>query len=213
MIWYVPGCDVSRNHPEASARAAAYMQAKGIPLGPCCRKDVSFVKDGDTLVINCTQCALIFAERLPNTKLLSMYEYLLGDGDFAWPERQGETMVLQDCLRTRQNKAMQDAVRQCLANMHVNVIEAEHNRQASDFCGVWLNNPAASDCVEAAPETFARLEKQRVLLSKDAQKAKMEAYVAAAPTEKIIVYCNGCEKGIRLGNGKPVHMIELLFGS
>ena len=29
-------------------------------------------------------------------------------------------------------------------------------------------------------------------------------------TEEVAVYCNGCERGILLGGGKPVHMIELL---
>jgi hypothetical protein len=26
----------------------------------------------------------------------------------------------------------------------------------------------------------------------------------------VIVYCNGCEKGIKAGGGKPVHIVELL---
>lgn len=29
-------------------------------------------------------------------------------------------------------------------------------------------------------------------------------------TQQIAVYCNGCEKGIKLGGKQPIHMVELL---
>ena len=26
----------------------------------------------------------------------------------------------------------------------------------------------------------------------------------------VLVYCNGCERGIKMGGGKPMHIVELL---
>ena len=58
--------------------------------------------------------------------------------------------------------------------------------------------------------TFAKLEEQRELLSPEAQKEKMEARVKLYTTEKVAVYCNGCEKGLLIGGIRPVHLIELI---
>ena len=77
-------------------------------------------------------------------------------------------------------------------------------------CGVWYNNPPATDCVELAPVTFAMPEELRELLSPEAQKEKMEVWVKQYTTEKIAVYCSGCEKGLRPGGAEPVHLIELI---
>ena len=211
MIYYIPGCDFRRRHREASDAAIRYMNTKGIPLGACCRKDIDYLKPGDTLVINCTQCRLIFSERVPDVNIVSLYEYVLSDPSFPWPDRHGERLALQDCFRERNDPVLHDAVRRCLANMNVRITELPENRSDVSFCGVWLNNPPAEDCVQCAPQTFARLEQYRHLLSAEEQKAKMEAYVTSLPEEKTAVYCNGCEKGILLGGGHPVHMVQLLF--
>ena len=213
MIYYIPGCDVNRNHPEAGHRALAYMEEKGVPEGRCCRKKIDYLKDGDTLVTDCTQCNLIFAERVPSVHIISLYEFVLQDPRFFWKDHHGEAMTLQDCWRTRNDPVIQDAVRECLWHMNISVTELENSHEKADFCGVWLNNPAPEDCVRAAPKTFRMLEEYRTILSPEEQKAKMEAYVREhIHTERTAVYCNGCEKGLRLGGAEPVHMIELLFG-
>jgi hypothetical protein len=142
---------------------------------------------------------------------MSTYEYLLNE-NFAFRNFHDMTMTLQDCWRKRNDPVFRNAVRRCLKEMHVTVRELPHNNEHADFCGVWLNNPAPEDCINAAPGTFRELEKYRVLLSPQEQKEKMETYVRGLPEGKTAVYCNGCEKGIRLGGGDPVHMIEMLFG-
>ena len=212
MFWYIPGCDVRRNHPKAIANAAAWMERKGIPEGPCCRKDLSMLRKGDTVIIDCTQCSLLFAERTPDVHIQTLYEFLLNDTDYVWKDHAGQSLVLQDCLRMKNDPVIHSAVRGCLEKMNIQITELEHNREEADFCGVWLNSPAAEDCVQLAPKTFAALEKQRHILTAEEQKKKMETYVSSLPGQSVAVYCNGCEKGIRLGGGTPVHMIELLFG-
>lgn len=47
-------------------------------------------------------------------------------------------VTLQDCWRTRDRRAEQDAVRSLLEKMHISYVEAEKNREAADFCGSTL---------------------------------------------------------------------------
>lgn len=209
MYYYIPGCDVRRNHPAAISKLEKYMNSKGIHTAECCRKDLSFLREEDVIIENCTLCELMLAERTDTESFISLYEYLLKD-DFAWPDYQGITLTLQDCFRTRNNASIQEAVRRCLKLMNINVIETAENRSETEFCGVWLNNPPAHDCVQLAPKTFDELDHYRHLLTSGEQKEKMEKWVRQYETEKVAVYCNGCERGIRLGGGNPVHMVELI---
>ena len=209
MNYYIPGCDVRRNHPEAVKKMEKWMNDHGVLSAPCCRKDLSFLKEGDMIVENCTLCELMLRERVPDTPFISLWEYL-DRTDFEWPDWQGKELTLQDCRRTTDNVHLQDAVRSVLNKMNLRIVEMEENREKSQYCGVWYNNPPAPDCAELAPVIFAKLEEQRILLSLEEQKEKMKEWIKQYPTDEIAVYCNGCEKGIRLGGGKPLHLIELV---
>ena len=94
--------------------------------------------------------------------------------------------------------------------MNIRVVEIPENRSAAGFCGVWLYGPAAPDCAELAPETFTDLERYRVIFSPEEQEARMREWVRRYKTDEVAVYCNGCERGIRMGGGHPVHMVELI---
>ena len=210
MLYYLPGCDVNKNHPEAERKLRAYMKARGAAIAQCCQWDVDYLQAGDVLVQNCTQCDIILRERCPEVELVSLYEKVLEDPRFPWADFGGERMTIQDCFRTRGNAALQDAVRTCLAKMNVRVVEMSCNRAETRFCGVWLSNPAAEAAAAVAPETFAALEQYREVVSAEEQRTMMEAWVAQYETEKVVVYCNGCEKGLKLGGGNPIHIVELL---
>ena len=121
MIYYLPGCTTAALHPEAAARLKAYIMRNGMPEAPCCKEDVSILQEGDTVITCCTNCDLMFAERTPYIKVVSAYEYLLGDPEFPWPDLDGAEMTLQDCWRERDNRVIQDAVRECLKRMNVSV--------------------------------------------------------------------------------------------
>lgn len=187
-----------------------YMKEQGAKIAPCCKFDVGYLNDGDIVVQNCTQCDFILKERCPQIVVTSLYEFVLRDPKFCWGDLNGKRITVQDCFRTRDDAGLQEAVRRCLRNMNAEVIEAEENHEETGYCGIWLNNPAAPDCAAVAPKTFERLEEYRVLLSPEDQKSKMENWVTQYTTEKVAVYCNGCEKGLRLGGLDPYHMIELL---
>ena len=210
MIWFLPGCTTAAHHPEAAEKLKDYIMESGIPEAPCCKRDISALKDGDTVITCCTLCDLMFAERMPDVRIKSVYEYLLEDPGFPWPDLAREAITLQDCWRKRNDRVIQAAVRACLHRMNVQIVELPDERDRKNYCGIWLNEPADPVCMRLAPETFEEIEKHRSLLSKEEQAAAMQARVMIYPTEKVIVYCNGCERGIRLGGRTPVHMVELL---
>lgn len=211
MLHYLPGCDVRKNHPEAIDKLQHYMENQGIIIDRCCRVKDKFLKATDTIIHNCTLCQLILNETYPDNECLSLYEFILEDPDFPWINHQEDRITIQDCWRTRNNLALQLAVRECLKRMNYTIIEMEENYSKTTYCGVWLNNPMANDCVELAPKTFSKITKNDLnLLSLEDQNKRMKQWVQQYTTKQILVYCNGCEKGIKLGDKHPTHLIELL---
>lgn len=211
MLYYLPGCDVNKNHPIAGAKLRRYLLARGdIAEATCCRKDIGMLEAGDTVIQNCTLCQLMLAERVPEVRVVSLYEYLLADEAFPWPDFSDRTLTLQDCYRTRHDARLHAAVRRCLDCMRVSYVEMPEHHGNTRFCGVWLMGPAAPDCLELAPHTFAELDRMRESLEPKEQEARMHAWAKECPTDEIAVYCNGCERGVSLGGKTPVHLIELL---
>ena len=43
MLYYLPGCDVNKNHPEAGRKLRAYMKARGAAIAQCCQWDVDYL--------------------------------------------------------------------------------------------------------------------------------------------------------------------------
>lgn len=214
MDYAIVGCDYAARHPEVGARIRAYYDTRDdIRLLPCCRRDLSALRPGDTVTIGCTLCDLMLAERVPFVRLRSIYRLLLEDEHFVWPDYAGREMTLQDCWRVRHDVPLQDDVRACLARMNVRWHELPERREDTTFCGTWLNNPPAPDCAELAPRTFARLEEVRELLPPEEQELRMRSWCEHYPTDEVAVYCNGCERGVALGGRRPVQVLELLFPS
>ncbi|MFV0395705.1 MAG: hypothetical protein ACK5LC_15180 [Coprobacillaceae bacterium] len=211
MLHYLPGCDVRKNHSKAVLKMETYMKNQNASIERCCRVKNKFLFDGDTIIQNCTLCDLILKETHPDNTCLSLYEYVLEDENFPWVNHKGEKITIQDCWRTKDNLTLQKAIRKCLLKMNFTIMEMEENYDKTKFCGVWLNNEPAKDCIEVAPKTFSNiLEKHTNLLPQEEQVKSMHNWVSKYTTKQIAVYCNGCEKGVRLGGGNPIHMIELL---
>lgn len=209
MIYYLPGCDVKKNHEQAIVALTEYLKNQSIETISCCRDDLSFIQKGDTIIHNCTLCQILLEARVKDVKIISVYEYLLNDSHFQWPHF-NKTYVLQHCLRMKDHIAFINAIKVCLNKMNIQYIELEKDYSRLDFCGVWLNNPADPICEKLAPESFAKFNWQRTILNKNEQIQKMNDYVKQYPLDDVIVYCNGCEKGLKLTHVQPVHIIELI---
>ena len=211
MIHYLPGCDVRKNHPEAIRRIERYMSNHDVVIDQCCRVNKQFLNNGDTIINNCTLCTLILNETHPDNRILSLYEYILEDQDFPWINHQGEQITVQDCWRTRDNLPLQKAIRKCLKKMNYTIVEMAENFSQTKYCGVWLYNQPTKDCFEIAPFTLQYIMDNHIkILPEHNQIELMKKWVNQYQTKQILVYCNGCEKGIHIGGKTPTHIVELI---
>lgn len=210
MLHYLPGCDVLKNHGQAINKLTKYMQEQGAIIDQCCRSKDDFLKEGDVLVQNCTLCQLLIKERYPQVNCISLYEYVLQDYHFPWSNHQGEIISIQDCLRTKENRVFQESIRKCLQKMNYTIIELDDAFEKTTFDGVWIYNEPLDICKEIAPQTMQKLKEHFIqLLPQDIQEKKMKEWVRRYTTD-VLVYCNGCERGIRIGGIQPIHLVELL---
>lgn len=211
MMHYLPGCDVRKNHPLAMEKLTAYMRSHGAIIDTCCRTRETLMQPGDVMIQNCTMCDLIIRETHPQNTCMSLYEYILQDSRFPFVSHAGERIVVQDCLRTRHQYALQEAVRACLKKMHFEIVEMPEHHEKTCFDGIFWYTKPPQICLEVAPHTMGKLVSEHLeMLREDEQVARMQQWVQPYRDQLMLVYCNACEKGIRLGGGHPVHLVELL---
>lgn len=211
MLHYLPGCDVKKNHNDAINKIIRYMENKGAIIDQCCRVKKKLLNENDIMINNCTLCELVLSETHQENECKSLYEFVLQDESFPWSDHHRDKITIQDCWRTRDNLKLQNAIRECLIKMNFEIIELEENYNQTKFDGVWLYNNPAQNCLETAPITFKNIQDNYVmLLDEEEQIKKMQDWCKKYETDKVLVYCNGCERGIKIGRGKPVHIVELI---
>lgn len=210
MEHYLPGCHVKLNHKESTDKIEAYMKQKNVMIEKCCKVKNRLAEPGETIIQNCTQCEIILNETHPENSIISLYEYILNQDGFPWVNHHGEQITIQDCWRTREDKVLQDSVRKCLKLMNFDIVEMPQNHENTEFCGVWRFNPVDEQSAFVAPGTFTKIKEGLTIISEEKQKLQMNEWVKQYKTKRVAVYCNGCEKGIKIGGGYPIHIIDLL---
>lgn len=211
MIYYFPSCNFKKAHADVSEKICAYLTAKNVKILGCCRVSQDLLKEGDTILTNCTNCAIITNELSPNTQEKSVYEFILEDDDFPWKDFHGEEISVQDCWKAHKKAGAQNAVRKCLEKMNIKAVEIEENFEKTKFCGIWNLSEVTPLNMKTAPRLFKEIgEKYTTVLSEEEKLKKMRDQVARHKTDRTLVYCNTCESGLKLGEGKPVHLAELI---
>ena len=109
---------------------------------------------GSTMVSLCHNCSAIFEERSPEIQRQSLWELILEDENFPYPNYGGEKITVQDCWRQKENRAEQDAVRELLRRMNFEVVELEENYARTKFCGYSLYQPQPPRNPKLAPKRF-----------------------------------------------------------
>lgn len=211
MDIYLPSCNFTAARPEASRKIKAYLTSRDIQVAGCCRPTQKLLTSEDRVISICQTCSAITREASPQASEISLWEYLLTDNDFPWPDFQGEEMTIQDCWRARHKPALLDAVRLCMEKMNLRPVELAENRENTQFDGVWRFQPVAKKNLEIAPNYFGEVAATGLeLLSPEEQKVRMEAWVSQYTTSRVAVYCTACLKGAELGGAHAVHLLELL---
>ena len=233
--FFVASCVFTEEYPELSKKIQKYIAEKNLPIIRCCvanykvedfenrmpdwyREEWKGIKHfekfsaGSTMVSLCHNCSAIFEERHPEIFRQSIWEYILEDENFQYPNYGGEKITVQDCWRQKENLAEQKAVRKILRRMNFEIVELEENFQRTKFCGYSLYQPQPARNAKLAPKRF--VENAKGLFQEHTQQEKedlMREHCKKISTEKVVAYCHYCARGLRLGGKKTFHLAELLF--
>ena len=209
MYVYLPSCKFTQANPEASRRLKAYLGAKtDFRVAGCCKPEQKKLVEGETVVAICQSCEAITRENSPQCRVISLWEYVLDDADFPWPDFGGERITVQDCWRARNNPALLDAVRACLRRMNMVPVEIAENREKTEFDGVWRFQEFSPAQLASAPKFFGSVP--TTPLPEEEQLRRMQDWVKQYETERVVTYCNACLRGVRMGGAQGVHLAALL---
>lgn len=207
MYTYYPSCNFAIASPAAAKKARAYFK-KHMPVGPCCRVDKKEFGPDDTALIVCQACREVLSKK---GHVQSIWEYLLTDENFVFPNYQGINMVLQDCYRDREHPEVHQAVREVLKRMNIQVLEAPLNKENSNFCGT-LHYTTTNPSLLAELTQYKDTKVSK--LPEDMQIKLMQDHVSTLPrADYIVCDCNRCVKGITMGGGNAIHLLDLVMGT
>ncbi len=231
---YVASCIFTREEPALSVKVQDYLtQRYNMPTIKCCvpnYKDFTpempewlrqrwtdipayrnFTRD-NTMVYVCHNCAAIFQETLPEVQSLSLWELILNDAEFPFPDYAHKKMTVQDCWRSYDNRSEQEAVRALLQKMNIAIVEQEANYEKTQFCGVSLYAPSPKRNLDLAPKRYVKNAKGKFIPhTQEEQLMLMQQHCQTLNTEKVVAYCHYCVKGLKLGGKQAQHLASLLF--
>ena len=213
MYIYYPSCNFQRFFPETAKRIRAYLETQeDVTIAACCHKTSDLPKEGDTILTICMSCMHVLEERRPDIPGISLLQYLLRKEDFAWPDYKGQRMTLQDCFRARGYHELQDAVREVLKRMNVEIVEMPHNRDEETYDGNFLLHPPFPQNMEEAPKNYRDYVPQHVtVLPKEEWINVYKAQAAKYEVEPVVTYCNSCRNGLKEAGVSVHHIAEMIF--
>ena len=236
--YYIASCVFTSQFPELSSRIRRYVSERyGMEIVRCCipkyqvrefeekmpagalreswasLPDGRVFESGDTVWSLCHNCSNIIEELRPGVAVPSLYELILSDAEFAYPDYGGTRVIVQDCWRSRERRAEQEAVRALLGKMNIEFSEQEESFEKTDFCGVSLLRPQPARNPKVAPLHYGPEATAGKFAPHTAEEQKriMEEYCARFGGEKVVCYCHYCLEGLKLGGADAKHIAELLF--
>lgn len=210
---YFPSCKFTAKYPELSRIVKDYVSEKfHADIAGCCRPALKKITDADTLIYVCNTCATFFKESTCAKETVSLWELILEDTEFVYPDYKGRAMTVQDCWRTYDDRGEQDAVREILRRMNIQIIELAENYEKTRFCGYSLYEPLPPRYDELAPKRLGR-EAEGLFVShtQEEKEQLMKEYCRQFTTEDVVCYCVACVNGINLGGKNGLHLAQLVF--
>ena len=203
MYIYFPSCNFAKAHLQTEKMVKQYMKQK-MPVVGCCLYEKRYTSN-DCAIINCQACRENLQEKL---KILSIWEFFDTQEDIVWPNYDGLSVNLQDCWRDRNQFQTHSAVRSLLRKMNVDVVELEESKEHSSFCG---NLHFESHNPDNQNKLLSYKDTPIYDMPLDLETALMKEQVSKYTCDSVVCYCNRCEKGITLGGGKAIHLMNLVF--
>lgn len=236
-VKYIASCKFTLLHPELSFRIQHYLQQHfELEVMRCCVYSYKVKEyeeamppsistewrntphwqntdEGDIVISICHNCTAIYQEQHPEVKVVSLWEWLLRDDSFNYPDYNGKSMTIQDCWRQADNRAEQNAVRELAQRMNIKVVELSENREKTRFCGYSTLQPSIRRNAILAPKRFVENAKGMFLPhTEEEQKQILTEYAKQYTTDTVLTYCHYCSQGLDLIHKPNKHIAELLFG-
>ena len=234
--YYIASCVFTSKYPILSGTIQRYIHDRyGMPIVRCCVPkynlqgfteqmpedyrdrwdsipDCADFQPGDTVYSLCHNCSAILEESKPGINIKSIWELILSDERFVYPDYHGQTVIVQDCWRAKDRTGEQDAVRELLRKTNFEIHELPENRDNTDFCGVSVYRPAPKRNLELAPHRFVENAVGKFIPhTKEEQTALMQDYCKRFHAERVVAYCHYCLEGLELGGADAKHLASLLF--
>lgn len=237
--YYIAACVFTSQFPQLSRQIQQYIENRfSMPIARCCfpqyklkefeekmpegilRDTWSHLPDhapyhpGDTVYSLCHNCSNIIEEMHPDVTVKSLWELILNDRQFPFPDYSGMKVTVQDCWRARERRDEQDAVRELLKKMNIAFVEAPQNRENTRYCGSSLLRPQPPRNPKVAPRHYVA-EAQGLFIphTEEEQVALMKGYCGTLETETVVCYCHYCLEGLLQGGKDGRHIAQLLFPS
>ena len=210
--YYYPSCKLDIQLPEISTALRAYFK-QSHEVRFCCRADLKSLTSDDEIIYICNSCAAFFEESSSSHKIVSVWEVIVKDKNFTYPDYKNKRMTIQDCWRTHDNASQQNAVREILSAMNIEVVEQKNNREKTKFCGKSLYEELPKGYDILAPNKLVKEAQGLFIPHSEAQKAAlMKEHCESIDTDEVVCYCLACLNGVNAGGKLGVHLAELVFG-
>ena len=235
--YYISACVFTERYPELSRKIQLYIKNRfDMPVLRCCvpnfkvkdyedkmpegdlRKSWSELQHcadfmpGDTVYSLCHNCSNIIEETKPGVNVLSLWELILSDENFAYPDHSDIKAVVQDCWRSKERSGEQDAVRHLLKKMNIDFIEADQNGAETEFCGASLYRAQPERNPKMAPKHYVENAVGKFIPHTiEQQQQIMKQHCANYQRDTVICYCHYCLEGLLMGEVNGIHIASLLF--
>lgn len=189
---FAPGCALYLYKPQLAERMLDYLLNNDICSGElitCCRHAPKLT-EGDLIINTCPGCDRRYRQLYEGVSTTSLWEELLKDEKFPFPDYNGLRMSITDACPTRDQGRVHKAVRALAQKMNIQIVEPLNSMGRSKCCG---------------DSYYGVLPVEKV-------KEKMAERAAEMTEENILVYCLSCSKSMYIGGRKPRYLLDLLFG-
>ena len=192
MLYFNPGCAMQLYKPQASQKIFALLKEHFPSISfheICCHYDPK-LPTGSQVITVCAGCDRRFSRLYEGISTLSLWQLLEKVENFPFPNYQGMTLTIHDPCPVRKKPEVHLAVRNLLAKMNIQVIEAKNHSENASCCGDIF---------------YEKLPLSQVY-------ALMEKRAQDMPCENVCVYCVSCIGAMNTGGKTPRHLLDLLLG-
>ncbi len=235
--YYIASCVFTSKFPELSFRIQEFVRERyGLEVVRCCvprykirefeeqmpegglrevwaaLPDSAAFAPGDEVFSLCHNCSNLIEEMHPGVQARSLWEKIAQDGSFPFPDCAGTEAFVQDCWRSRDRAAEQQAVRSILTKMHIAFSETEEHHADTDFCGASLFRAQPKRNPAFAPKHYVEgAEGKFIPHTPEEQEQLMRDYCRRFGGRTVICYCHYCLEGLQMGGADGRHLAQMLF--